>query len=157
MGPSNIINHETTHSASSYLDEHLAKEGHNKGGVHAAEASNCADGELPDLKHLIVQCDKQSLQIFSLGEVGVKTLIKGGQHAVSDIGICREQGQHLGPLQLFTLSQGTNANFQIIKFWFLLFWVLLFRNHNILLLSTLKNNTIVILSCLTWVSDSNDK
>lgn len=75
-----------------YLDEHLAQKGHDKSRVHAAESSDGADGQLSNLKHFIVQCNKQRLQIFSLGEVSVKALIEGRQHTVSDVGIYRETG-----------------------------------------------------------------
>lgn len=81
----------------SYLDEHLAQEGHDKGRVHAAEASDCADGQLSDLKHLIVQSNKQRLQVLSLGEVGVETLIKRCQHTVSNVWICKRTGGRKSP------------------------------------------------------------
>lgn len=44
-----------------YLDEHFSQEGHDICRIHAAESSNCADGQLSDLKNLIIQCDKQCL------------------------------------------------------------------------------------------------
>lgn len=59
-----------------YLNEHLAQEGHDKGGVHATEASDRTDGQLPDLKHFIVQRHKQRLQVLGLGEVSVEALVE---------------------------------------------------------------------------------
>lgn len=50
-----------------HLNEHLAQEGHDKRRVHAAEPSDGADGQLSDLKHLVVQRHKQRLQVLSLG------------------------------------------------------------------------------------------
>lgn len=44
-----------------YLDEHLAQERHDEGWVHAAESAHSADGQLPDLKDLVIQSHKQSL------------------------------------------------------------------------------------------------
>lgn len=73
----------------SYLNEHLAQEGHDKGGVHAAEAPDGADGQLSDLKHLVVQRHKQRLQVLGLGQVSVKAFIKRCQHAVSNVWIYR--------------------------------------------------------------------
>ncbi|TNN42340.1 hypothetical protein EYF80_047481 [Liparis tanakae] len=55
-------------SSLSYLDEHLAEEGHDEGGVHAAEAPDGADGQLSDLEHLVVQRHEQRLQVLRLGQ-----------------------------------------------------------------------------------------
>lgn len=72
-----------------HLNKHLAKEGHDKSWVHAAESSDGTDGQLSDLKHLIVKCHKQCLQVLGLCKVGVEALIKGGQDTVADVWICR--------------------------------------------------------------------
>lgn len=71
-----------------YLDEHFPQEGHDIRGIHAAESSDCADGQLSDLKNLIIQCDKQRLEVLSLGQVSVEALVKGGQNTVPDVWIC---------------------------------------------------------------------
>ena len=60
-----------------HLDEHLAQEGHDKGWVHAAEPAHSADGQLPDLKHLVIQSHEQGLQVLRLGQVCIKALIQG--------------------------------------------------------------------------------
>lgn len=73
-----------------YLNKHLAQEGHDKRWVHAAESSDGADGQLSDLKHLVVKGHEQRLQVLGLGEVGVETLVQGGQDAVANVWICRE-------------------------------------------------------------------
>lgn len=79
----------------SHLNQHLAQEGHDKRWVHAAEPSDGADGQLSDLKHLVVERHKQCLQVLGLREVGVKALIEGGQDAVANVRICRKMGCRL--------------------------------------------------------------
>lgn len=71
------------------LNKHLAQEGHDKGRVHAAESSDGADGQLSDLKHLVIQRHEQRLQVLGLGQVGVETLVEGGQDAVANVRICK--------------------------------------------------------------------
>lgn len=74
----------------SHLYKHLAQEGHDERWVHTAESSDGADGQLSDLKHLVVECHKQRLQVLGLGEVSVEALIEGGQDAVANVRICRQ-------------------------------------------------------------------
>lgn len=59
-----------------YLDEHFPQKGHDVRRVHAAQSSNRADGELSDLKDLVVQRHKQRLQVLSLGQVSIEAFIK---------------------------------------------------------------------------------
>jgi len=79
------------HPPPAHLDQHLAQEGHDEGGVHAAEASDGADGQLPDLKHLVVQRHEQRLQVLRLRQVGVEALIQRRQHAVADVRVCQRR------------------------------------------------------------------
>lgn len=72
-----------------YLDKHLAQERHDEGWVHATEPAHGADGQLPDLKHLVVQGHKQGLQILCLGQVCIKALIQGCQDTVADVRVCK--------------------------------------------------------------------
>lgn len=74
-----------------YLDEHLAQERHDEGRVHAAEPAHRADGQLPDLKHLVIQGHKQGLQVLCLGQVRIKALIQGCQDTVADVRVCRNK------------------------------------------------------------------
>lgn len=76
----------------SHLYKHLAQEGHDKRWVHTAESSDGADGQLSDLKHLVIKGHKQRLQVLGLGEVGIEALIQGGQDAVANVRICRRMG-----------------------------------------------------------------
>lgn len=70
-------NKKFTKNTNCYLNEHLPQKGHDEGWVHAAEAADCADGQLSNLKHFIVQCHKKSLQVLSLCQVGVEAFIQG--------------------------------------------------------------------------------
>lgn len=97
-----------------HLNKHLAQEGHDKRRVHAAESADGADGQLSDLKHLVVQRHKQRLQVLGLGEVGVESLIEGGQDAVANVRICGKKTRcRLDHSQLqmshFTVSSLTKA------------------------------------------------
>lgn len=91
-----------------YLNKHLAQEGHDKRRVHAAESANGADGQLSDLKHLVVKRHKQRLQVLGLGEVGVETLIEGGQDAVANVRVCGKTRRRVGS---FTASNATSQKF----------------------------------------------
>lgn len=74
-----------------HLDEHLTQEGHDEGWVHAAEPAHSADGQLPDLKHLVIQSHEQGLQVLRLGQVCVKALVQGCQDTVADVGVCKSK------------------------------------------------------------------
>lgn len=95
-----------------HLNKHLAQEGHDKRRVHAAESADGADGQLSDLKHLVVQRHKQRLQVLGLGEVGVESLIEGGQDAVANVRIC---GKNEVPLGSLTASNVTFHRLQSDK------------------------------------------
>ena len=71
-----------------YLYEHLPQTRHDIGRVLGTEPSDHADGALPDLKGLVVEGNEQGTEVLSLGQVGVKPLIQGGQHAVADVSVC---------------------------------------------------------------------
>lgn len=97
----------------SHLYKHLAQEGHDKRWVHTAESSDGADCQLSDLKHLVVKCHKQRLQVLGLGEVGVKALIEGRQDAVANVRICRKMGYRFYHfLALHSTSQNFVSQFQ---------------------------------------------
>lgn len=67
-----------------HLDEHLRRKGMTK-AVHAAEPAHSADGQLPDLKHLVIQSHEQGLQA-RLGQVCIKA-VQGRQDTVADVGL----------------------------------------------------------------------
>ena len=63
------------------LNKHFPKERHYVGGVERTQPANDADGQLSDLKHLIIQCNKQRRKVLRLRKVRVKLLVQRDKNA----------------------------------------------------------------------------
>ena len=74
-------------TSSLYLYQCLSEGRHDVGWILAAQSSYDTYGHLSYLVNLIIKCDKQCTQVLGLGKVGVKSVVKGDEYTVTDVGV----------------------------------------------------------------------
>jgi hypothetical protein len=83
------------------LNQRLAQARHDVRRIENRQAAQRADGQLADLKVLVVERDKERAEILRLGQVVVEAVVERLQHRQTHIGVAvrdahnEELGQHL--------------------------------------------------------------
>ncbi len=83
------------------LNQRLAQARHDVRRVENRQAAQCADGQLANLKVLVVERDKERAEILRLGQVVVEAVVERLQHRQTHIGVAvgdahnEELGEHL--------------------------------------------------------------